>query len=269
MEEEIVNKIQLSGTWRGRVLNIAAGMVCLAVATGLGLNAAPLYSNGTPTTTWSGASSVPSDNTNSGYTVFDSFTTGPIGWNPTQFDITEWFVGSTPGTTRNVNWSIWTGSPLNNGTLVASSPLGGTMGTIGSLNGQINCGNSGIACYATITVNLTSGIFLLPNTTYYLGSSVVAANGSDYTARATVGSGGPNNGWEQSTGSISGSAWSVPGTSPVCPSSGNGYANSTATCTSNGGTAFDINGVLTPEPGTIILMSLAMLGLGYKVRQRA
>jgi hypothetical protein len=238
-----------------------AGVVCLAGATVGGLDAASinLWNNGPLNPSYS--ASQPSDSAATLNTVFDSFTTGPgAGWIVTALDITDWFVGVNPGSTRTVNWSIWKGDPLstasNVGLLVAfANNVSGSVGSI--INGT--CAQQ---CSAMITVNLTSGLFLLPNTTYFLG---VQMQGTDTTARVTTtgpGTGATQDGWEQSMGNNTGlgNKWSNAGCAP-------GTLN-TCSPPQTGDTAFDIIGFGAPEPGTMLLMSVSLLGLGYKVRRR-
>jgi len=224
-------------------------VICLLVTSGAALNASNLWNNGAPNTNF-GNANPPSDFLSSGvgpFTVFDSFTVGPTGWLVTGFDITDFFV-NTPTTDYSTGgkttWSVWNGDPLTTGQLVMTGSATG-----GLTNYSGTCGSSS-TCLETITVG---GLNVsLKSGTYYLGTYNTLASNSDLTYRAT--STGRGAGWESSNGAIVGSKF-VKGE----------YPN-----TSNGGdTAFDIQGNVAPEPGTMVLMGLALAGLGYQLRRRS
>jgi hypothetical protein len=183
--------------------------------------------------------------------VFDSFSVASPGWIVTGFDITDFFYATTTSEYTSTKWSLWSGDPLAGGTLVATNT---SVGVVGTASGA--CGGSNSACSAVITVTLSSGVFLAAGSNYYLGTSNNLKQGTDITERAfSAGHNGVPDGWEASNGSIVGSSWF---TCPTC----------TSTTTTGSDTAFDILGNVVPEPGTLVLMSLALFGLGYKVRRR-
>ena len=82
---DIVNKTKAKGTQWGRVLSMAAGVTWLVVMSG-GLQATPLWSNCGAVACSSQAAALafsynnnaPSDNSNSGYFVFDSVEIAPV-----------------------------------------------------------------------------------------------------------------------------------------------------------------------------------------------
>jgi hypothetical protein len=195
------------------------------------------------------------------YTVFDNFTTAPIGWVATHFDYFDFFTTAAVADYQGTNWSIWQGDPLNGGKLWAS----GT-GFPGSLTGiGTPCSANNPICLEQVTVNLVTGVALAGGQQYYLGISNSLLHSGDSTDRAVVVSGfsGPLPGWEQSNGSISGTGWAKGGQDYNFPNSTPPNPNDAAT-----DTAFDIIGSPAPEPGTVTLISLALAGLGYMIRRR-
>jgi len=254
----VTTRLDLKGTC-SRALRMAIAAAFL-LSIGGELNAATLWNNGTVdmlTNTGRqdcgvGACAVSGGNS---WTVFDNFTVpaGP-GWSVTGFDISDWFLNGTPTANyKNTSWSLWLGDPLAGGTLVAS---GTNTGVLANING-----NCSFMCLESISVTF-NGAVNLGSGTYYLGSTNLLTASTDLTNRAAAaGNGLP--GWEQSNGThngVPGSTWNTTGaTSFTFPSGGTQMPD----------TAFNINGTLVPEPGTIVLLSMALAGFGFLRRRMA
>ena len=215
------------------------------------------------------------------WTIFDNFTvpTGPLGWAVSGFDYTDLLVGTPTTEYSKTNWSLWQGNPLTGGTLVASSLTRGATFSIAAVNGATCPGTIANCTVDMITVNFTGGsVVLAPGQTYYLGSSTVMANAADTSFRAfstggNTAAGGVANatvGWGQSMGTttgVIGSTWSTSNTSNW-PNYTSGQISNPAAF-NEAATAFDINGQLVPEPGTVTLISLALGGLCWLRRRKA
>jgi len=191
------------------------------------------------------------------YTVFDNFTTASIGWVATHFDYFDFFSSTPTSEYQSTSWSLWQGDPLNGGKLWASGSGMGSFNTIGT-----PCSGTNPVCLEQITVTLGTGVLLAGGQQYYLGISNLLMHSGDVTDRAVVVSSfhGPLPTWEQSNGSITGNTWTGGGQDYTFPSA--------VPAVNATDTAFDITGVLAPEPGTVTLMSLALAGLGYMLRRR-
>ena len=210
----------------------------------------PLWSNGTVSQTIAGGNlcdGACGSQTGQVFTIFDNFTvTGP-GWNVTGFDFSDFFVNNTQTSQYSTTqWSIWSGDPLHNGTLVTS---GTAMAMLGTPN--CNVGTPG-ACLVLMTV---SGISVtLGAGTYWLGTGNVETGGATTYRALASGNGLPN--FEQSNGhttGVKGSNWIIGGTDATYFSAD---------------TAFDIIGTATPEPATLSLMGFAIAGLVLVARPR-
>lgn len=262
-------KIKPKGAFdRALRLGISASLVLLAAG---GLQAAPLWSNGAVTTN-ANNQNVCDSGPNScgsvvGYTVFDNFNipASSKAWVVSSFDFTD-FLAAPTADYKSTSWSIWNGDPLSGGKLVASGSAVATLSNPGA-----TCG-VGNGCLQMLTVTFATGanVTLASGNTYYLGTSNVLAAGADQSTRAfaaggNTAPGGTANGltsWEQSNGSTSGvvgSSWSQGTTNNVFP----GALGITQIAT-----AFDINGTLAPEPGTLTLLSIAFAGICFVLRRR-
>lgn len=258
---------------RALKLGISASFVLLAVG---GLQAANvLWSNGAVSTGLSndnrcdgGPNICTTTGTGPGWTIFDNFNipASSKAWAVSGFDFTDFLVNGSPTDIKSTTWSIWNGDPLSGGKLVGSgsaTPSTSASGTCGVFS----------TCLVTFTVNFTGGsLFLASGNTYYLGSSNVipVVNTNEATLRAFAaggntapgGTANPLQKWEQSNGSTSGvvgSSWTLGGTDNSFPGTF-GIAETA--------TAFDINGVLAPEPTTLTLLGVALAGFCFLRRRR-
>jgi hypothetical protein len=196
--------------------------------------------------------------------VFDNFSV-PTGktWVVSGFTLTDFFVRSTDVnvTYKGTSWSIWNGSPLSGGTLVASGTA------IGSLNSFVGGGicSSVTTCGQTLSVSLGTNV-VLSSGTYYLGTTnqsdgssifraLGSAGGADFGGATTS---GDTNGWFVSRGDVTTSGFHGPW---------GGVVESPALTTTD--SSFDIQGTVTPEPGTWALMVLAVAGFGVMRRRKA
>lgn len=257
-----------------RALKLAS-LVLVAVG---GLQAANLWTNpasSTLFTTISGDNKCDASaivcSTGAPITIFDNFNipNGSKAWVVSAVDFTDFMVNVRAGDYKSTSWSIWAGDPLVSGKLVAS---GSAVASFTLLSGT--CGDT-TTCTQMFTLSFgNTPVTLTANQTYYLGTSnvLVPSNGtSEYTARVfspggNTAPGGTVNAlqkWEQSNGSTSGvvnSTWTAGTLNQTFPNAGLGI-NEVAT-------AFDIQGTLAPEPGTITLLSLALAGCYLYLRRR-
>jgi hypothetical protein len=204
------------------------------------------------------------------FTIFDNFTIPQSGAMVTGFDFTDFLVGTstapTSGSTQAVNWSLWSGDPLTgHPNLVAS---GTSAAAVLTQPTGYNCGSN--FCLERFTVTLGSAVTLSAGQMYYLGTSVVP-QGNYLTYRATTGSVPGSQAWEQSNGSIGNgtNSWSAGTINNDLPSAGGSNGSLPGAGVTAQDSAFDIIGtVLTPEPGTMTLMSIAIAGLCLVRRRR-
>jgi hypothetical protein len=178
----------------------------------------------------------------------------------TAIDFTDFLINVSAADIGNTQWSIWSGNPLSGGKLVAS---GSSAASLSLVSGSCGSGNT---CIETFTVNVGTPVLFAAGNTYFLGTSntLLPSNGGETLTRAfaaggNTAPGGTANGlteWEQSNGSTTGvpnSSWS---------------AGTHDTIFFSGATAFDIQGVLAPEPGTMSLLFIALAGCLCWVRRR-
>jgi len=251
---------------KGLGTSIRLGAV-LAVLSAGSLNAAFIWQNDQLL----GASTLNDSNTNAGsnpqWTVFDNFTTPTanpgVGWIVNTLDFTDYLVNAPRSGAADITkttWSIWSGDPLKStGTLVASGSAipGGTESIVQNANGSYKFTITGL------------NVVLAAGTQYFLGTSNSVSQdagtiNATSTFRAKAGAPNPSlagqtSYWEQSNGSINSSTKNFD-----VPLPQNGGFN---TFVSDSYTVFDIQGVLTPEPGTWALMGIAMAGF-YLIRRR-
>lgn len=215
------------------------------------------------------------------WTIFDNFTvpSGPLGWAVSGFDYTDLLVGTATSEYSKTNWSLWKGDPLTGGTLVASSLTTAATFGIAAVPSASCPGTLSNCTVDMVTVNFLGGsVVLAPGQTYYLGSSTVMANNADVSFRSfstggNTATGGTVNAlvnWEQSMGTTTGtigSTWSTSNLSNWTNYSSGQISNPAAF--NEAATAFDINGQLAPEPGTLTLISMAIGGLCWLRRRKA
>jgi hypothetical protein len=195
--------------------------------------------------------------------IFDNFRVTAPGWIINGFDFTDYFHLVPDPTTayKSTAWSIWNGDPLSGGSIVAQGVA--TFGTNASLLSVAGpaCSNS-TDCIRTIqvtglSVSLGVGQYFLGTTNDVSGfvtERALSSGGKD-SVTCTLGAAcnpTPLGGWEQARNT--GAAWSglIAGSAPTATD-----------------TAFDIQGVLTPEPATWGLMTLALAGLAVLRRRKA
>ena len=250
-----------------RALKIAIHASFALLAAG-GLQAANLWTNAVAI----GGGVIGDNRFDSGsYTIFDNFNipNGSKSWVVSAIDFTDFVMNVSPGDYKSTSWSLWAGDPLSAGTLVAS---GSGAASLTTLSGTCGAGVNNVNCVQTFTVTLANSVTLPSNQTYFLGTSniLVPSNGSESTRRAfsaggNTAPGGSANGlqrWEQSNGSTTGvvnSTWTAGSENYKFPSDLNIF---------EGATAFDIQGALAPEPGTITLLTMAFAGCWFYLRRR-
>jgi hypothetical protein len=267
-------KIKLKGAYH-RALRIGTGASLMLLAAS-GLQADALWSNGAvnfglnPGNSGhlrcdSGSSTCGSANP---WTVFDNFNVPSMSkaWVVSSFDFTDFLVNTATGDYKNTSWSIWNGDPLMGGKLVAS---GNAPASLSNVTGTCGAGN---ICSATFTVNLSSSVALASGNTYFLGTnnSITENNINETTVRAFAAGGNTAPGgtlnslkqWEQSNGSTSG----VVGSTWTGGAGDNTFPGPLGI--TEAATAFDINGTLAPEPGTLTLLGIALAGLCFVLRRR-
>ena len=221
----------------------ALGMSILLITAGA-LQGASLWSNGavqisSPPQTCDGPSCGVAPGPGP-FTVFDNFSVGPNSV-VTGFDYSDFFVNSTTSQYISTTWSIWKGDPLNGGTVVASGNNVASLGTPNCTLGPKMCLVQ--MTVAGLSVSLTSG-------TFYLATTTLATAGAMLERAMSAGNG--LTGFESSNGGD-------PNSAP--PAVGATWASGSSNVNYQGDTAFDINGFVVPEPGTMTLMGLALAGL--------
>lgn len=176
------------------------------------------------------------------FTVFDSFTVAAGGnWSVTSFDFSDFFVNSSTSQYTSTTWSIWKGDPLNGGLVVAAGNSVASLGTP-------NCTLGPKMCLVQLTVggisvSLSSGI-------YYLGTTNLTG-GAVLERAVSAGNGLP--GYEGSNGGDPNSAPPVVGSTWASGTSDSSFFPADS--------AFDISGVVVPEPGALTFMGLGLAGL--------
>jgi len=271
--EEILVKteIRLKGSCR-QALTLSAGVSLMLLAVS-GMQAATLWHNGdvnsgTFTAVGSPGGGNPCDSTcgaptpapGGPFTIFDNFQVTGSAWNVNGFTFADFLVGSpTVPSNKNVTWSLWNGDPSIGTTKLIAS---GTVAASLTQPGGYNCFGSN--CLVQFNVNVGPSVVLGAGT-YYLGTTVE----SDPTVKSYRATTDQVNayGWQASIGSFGavGEPWS--GTTPL--TFGFGTSNSGV---SGNDSVFDILGTTdtsaTPEPGTLLMLTLAFTGLGIYGRRR-
>lgn len=259
---------------RRQALRISMGAVFMLLTLN-GLNAGTLWNNGSLVTP--NSNNYPCDagcSSGTSFTVFDNFTVpaSGVGWVVTGFDYTDLFTGGiSTSEYKSTTWSLWQGDPLSGGKLLGSSATISSAFALGTAtSGCLNVSGSCTTVPIIVTFS-NSSVYLAPGNTYYLGTMNVMGSSNDGSFRAfssggnTTSFGGTSVAqWEQSNGSTTGaigSTWTSGGNNKVCTGGCSGGSSSDFT-------AFDIQGVLSPEPGTLTLFGLALGGLFY-MRQRS
>ena len=251
-------KIMLRQACR-QALSVGIGGVLVLLAAS-GLQAATLWNNGAPTLGTSNQTRCESGPGSCGNgpgissAVFDNFTVGTGGWVINGFDFTDFLIDTPTNHYVNTKWSIWSTDPMNGGTPLYTGTSVAMLTQPSGYNCFMNSGSS--VCVELFTITLGSPV-ALSSGTYYLGVTNAMVGNTDVTYRAFA-TGGPN-----SLGSP---------TTPLPGFEQGTYNNATQTWTYtssvNGDSAFDIIGYQAPEPGTLVLMSFALAGLGFLRRRR-